>query len=299
MNFSSKFSRCKTFLFLICLFSSNNSFSFIHSFETTRLKSTAGAGTASMLVEESTVLNPASIAFFDITSIYFQKAAVKSTEENADTTNNDQMGLIISDSNPSVAGSLSYFSYGEGDGKRKRYSFSAASSIGKSSAMGIAFRKTDDKYFDHGNQTSSESYNQWIIGITHAINESLSFGAVINDPKKVKKQDSTYTLGLQYVYEGFLTLVADAGAPFSKNGTSELFYKLALQFKIIDDFYFRLGTFNNRFLGEKGNGIGLGWVQPKLSIELAAKNTQVFERPEINRANNSIKDASLSLSLRF
>ncbi len=299
MNFSFKSSGWKTFLFLILAALSHDGFSYIHNFETTRLKSTGGAGAASMLVEEATLLNPASIAFFEITSIYFQKANVQTTKNDRDTTDNDQIGFVVSDSNPSISGSLSYLNHSEGDGKRKRFSISAATSLGKSSAMGIAYRITKDKYFDHGLETSKDDFNQVVLGVTHAINESLSFGVVVNDPQKKRKEDSTYILGMQYVYAGFLSLMADAGAPLSKTGTTQLFYKMALQFKILDDFYFRVGTFNDKFLGEKGNGIGLGWVQPKLGIELAAKNTTNFARPELSRQKSSIKDASLSLSFRF
>ncbi len=41
-------------------------FTRVHDFETTRLKSTSGAGVGSILLEEAAVLNPASLSFFSI-----------------------------------------------------------------------------------------------------------------------------------------------------------------------------------------------------------------------------------------
>lgn len=304
MDFITKNAWCKIILSISLVAPSmaraNNTY--IHPFETTRLKSTAGAGAASLLVEESTVLNPASIAFFNLSSIYVQKAGVEKLTNNQNEskeTKDDQIGVIISDSNPTLSGSFSYLNHGEGDARRKRFALSTASTIGKSSSLGAAIRRTEDRFFSQGSEINKEKYTQLVFGVTHAVNESFSFGAFVTDPQRKKKTDSTYTLGMQYVYANFLTLMADAGAPFSKKGSSEIFYKLASQFRILDDFFFRVGTFNDKFLDEKGNGLGAGWIQPKLSIEVSYKNTRSSEKIEISRSSSSIKETSFSLSYRF
>ena len=68
--------------FALCIIC-KNSWSLPYNFETTRLKSTAGAGVASLLIDESTILNPAPMAFFNLASFYIQRSDQKtSTTEN-------------------------------------------------------------------------------------------------------------------------------------------------------------------------------------------------------------------------
>ncbi|MBF0367814.1 MAG: hypothetical protein HQK50_19760, partial [Oligoflexia bacterium] len=58
----------------------------IHDFETTYLQSTAGTGVGSLLMDESAILNPASISFFNLSSFYLQRTTTdfkddKSTDQ--------------------------------------------------------------------------------------------------------------------------------------------------------------------------------------------------------------------------
>lgn len=275
----------------------------IHDFETTRLKSTAGAGAGSLLVEEATVLNPASMSFFGLTSIYLQKAGVDKSFSGPGedrTTDNDQLAVIISDSAPGrVSGSLSYVNQTEGYDKRKRFSFSMANSLGESTSMGLAYRLTQDELSSNGVDYSHSKYNQLVAGLTHVINESVSFGLVVIDPLRKIKQDTKAILGMQYTYQSFISLILDGGADYNRNLSDTALYKAALQFRILQDFFLRLGTYNDKGLSEKGNGIGVGWVQPKLSIEVALKNTKVDKNEELQQDSSKIKETSFSLSYRF
>ncbi len=49
----------------------------IRDFETTRLQSTSGAGVATILVNEASVLNPATIVFVPVSSFYYQNGNSK------------------------------------------------------------------------------------------------------------------------------------------------------------------------------------------------------------------------------
>ena len=54
--------------------------------------------------------------------------------------------------------------------------------------------------------------------------------------------------------------------------------------RILDDFYMRFGAFNDKAREEKGNGYGLGWVQPRLAFEFALKNTKQVASVAQNRS---------------
>ncbi len=62
--------RCSIFFLLATVTIHNFAFARIHEYQTTRTKSVGGGGTGSVLLEESAFLNPASISFFQTSSIF-------------------------------------------------------------------------------------------------------------------------------------------------------------------------------------------------------------------------------------
>ena len=64
------------------ILSSNSLFARVRNFETARLKSTAGAGVGSVLMDESTILNPAPIAFFNVSSVYVARIGTNITSDD-------------------------------------------------------------------------------------------------------------------------------------------------------------------------------------------------------------------------
>ena len=81
-------------------------------FETARLSQTAGAGVASLLINESTILNPAAIVFFKDSTLYYQRTTDELDEKSDDRTSNFKDGLSefysISDTTTQLKGSFSY-----------------------------------------------------------------------------------------------------------------------------------------------------------------------------------------------
>lgn len=279
----------------------------IHDFETSRLKSTAGAGVGSILMDEATILNPAPLAFYKVGSVYLQKSGLDISSNDSSNLrprgDSDQLGVIISDTKAGLSGSVSFFKLQEGFNKRKRASFSLASPVGKKSAFGLTFRHTKDTLSLNGLDEIEQKYNQVNFGIIHSVSERFSLGFVAIDPFKAKRENTRGLIGGQYVFSNFITLMGDIGADYNQNLSDTAIFRGALQARLWNDFFLRFGVFDDKARSEKGNGIGLGWVQPKLVIELALKNTDVKE-VAIGDANKdqeeeNIKETSLSLSYRF
>lgn len=277
----------------------------IHDFETTRLKSTAGAGVGSILMDEATALNPAPIAFFNMGSIYLQKSSSNITPDEASIgetmSETDTMAAIISDAKGPLKGSISILKYGEGFNKRKRYAASFASVIGKKSSMGVTYRMTEDELSQSGNIYEKDKYKQTIFGVLHALSSSFTLGFVVIDPFKKRPLDTRAILGAQYIYQDFISVMFDMGTDYNLPMEEKFLYKGAVQFKVFTDFFVRAGLFNDKGLGEKGSGAGIGWVQPRLVLDFALKNTTRLEKTFLESVQDAakIKETSFSLSYKF
>lgn len=277
----------------------------IRGLETTRLKSTGGAGVGSILMDEATALNPAPIAFFNMGSIYIQKSSADiTTDEATDSpsiTESDTMAAIISDAKGPLKGSISILKEEEGFNKRKRYSASFASIVGKKSSMGVTYRMTEDKLSQDGEAYFEDNYKQTIFGVTHALSESFTLGFVVIDPFKVRPQDTRAILGSQYIYQDFISVMLDMGTDYNLPMEEKFLYKGAIQFKVFTDFFVRAGLFNDKGIGEKGSGAGIGWVQPRLVLDFALKNITQLEKatPDTKQDPATVKETSFSLSYKF
>lgn len=284
----------------VVLISASHAYSALRDFETTRLKSTAGAGVGAILMDEASILNPAPIAFFDIGAIYFQKTGKNITQEDdRPIAESDQTAFIISDSKGRVGGSISYLKYNDNFDQRQRLSASVSTPFGSRSAIGFTYRKTEDRLSNNGVDYTEDNYNQSIIGVSHAVSENFTMGLVVIDPLKERPQDTKAIIGTQLTYKGFIQFMLDAGGDYTQNISDSLLYKSALQFKILDDVFLRFGTYRDKAKRERGNGIGLGWVQPKLIFDVAIKNSKNDFFPEINQIGQEIRESSFSVSYKF
>lgn len=263
----------------------------IRDFETTRMKSTGGTGVGSILMDEATILNPAPIAFFNVGSVYLSKGSSENTAQGLATDNTDQLGVIVSDAKGNTAGSFSYQSQSFGNQKRKRLGAALSAPFNKKSAMGISVRRTTDEIIG----SEKTEYIQTVVGVTHAVSQEFTMGFVAVDPLKKRETDSMGIFGAQYVFKDFISVMADAGANYYKELSETFLYRGALQFKLLDDFYARFGYFRDKGKEEKGTGVGLGWVQPRLVIEAALKNTENVSQDD----NGEVSETSISLSYRF
>ena len=253
------------------------------SFETTRLKATGGAGVASILMDEASLLNPASVAFFQVSSLYLQKSGGEFKTESGVPQSQvgtaalgdklDSLAMIASDGNQRLSGSLSFVQQKEGNARRRQWGFASASSIGSKTSLGFSTILQNDEL------PGSQKNKQWRfhIGILHALNESFSLGLVALEPwkKMAYLQEANLFLGAQYVYQNSISLILDVGSNFYQNLNDYLVTRGAVQLKILRDLFLRVGAFDDRGKQERGNGIGIGWAGPKLVFELAIKNTKI------------------------
>ena len=262
----------------------------IPDFETTRLKSTGGAGVASLLMDEATLLNPAPLAFFQNGSLYFQKSHANLESPPG----NNQTFFIASDAKGKLNGSISYMQQNHSFHKRKRFSLALAYPTGKQSALGISYRHTREVLHDSSTRAVQKStYRQIVLGVEHALSTAFTLGAVLIDPFQERPSETKALIGGQYVYQDFIALILDIGANYHRNLTETALWRAAIQIKLFSDLYLRTGVFNDRGLQEKGTGIGLGWVGPKLVVNLALKNTNLITFSE------KMRETSFALSYKF
>ena len=263
------------------------------SFETTRLKSTGGSGIASILMDEASLLNPASVAFFQASSIYLQKGGGEFKTESGIPQSQvgqaalgdklNSLALIASDGNNKLSGSVSFIQQREGDAKRRQWGLASASAIGSKTALGFTSILQKDE-LPHKARIKRWHFN---IGILHALDENLSIGLVALDPWKRNDPlpQANLILGMQYVYQRSIAIMFDVGSNFYQNLNDYLVARGAIQLKVLKDLFLRVGAFDDRGKQERGSGIGIGWAGPKLVFELAIKNTKIYRsNPAMSQA---------------
>ena len=274
----------------------------VRDFETTRLQSSSGAGVASILVNETAVLNPAPIVFIPISSFYYQKGTSnldsKSEKRVKNYSDGSSQMYLISDSTSQLKGTFSYQGQDENRFSRKRFTSSIASNLGKKSAIGVLYRYTvdDDKVLDEENK-----FHQAVFGFTHIHSERLSLGGIIVDPFLANKKDAKVVLGFQYnLTENFL-LILDGGANFNEKPHKNTLYKGAFQVNFFKDLYLRIGQYRDKTTKLKGSSWGISWIGPRLSLEYAYKTSEVLEdfADQYLYKGEQFIESSLSLALVF
>ena len=276
----------------------------VHDYETTRLKSTGGAGVAAILLDESAVLNPAPIAFYNQSSLYLQKVNAEYNEADnyntADFSENDDIkSVIVSDAKGSLKGSLAYHNQQEGADRRERISASIARPFNKTSSLGLNVRRSKDINNING-LLEEEVYYQGNIGVLHSASDNFTIGAVLFDALKEVREDNKFRLGVQYVYKKLITVMLDGGSDYNQDLSERAFYAGAVQLNVFKDFYARVGTFRDNYLKEKGNGIGVSWVSPKMNFELAFKNTNPYgESSSSIQYVSKVRETAFSLAYLF
>lgn len=299
------FSRQLRFYFLICFIAivtaPSQASNKIPKFETTRMKSTGGAGVASILMDEATFLNPATIAYFQQGGIFFQKSGLEATRSSRNSNSEEfsSTSVIASDAKGLVGGSLSYNTIEYRGEKVKRISSAFGRPLGDKSSFGINLAYSKEKTFDGNGNLQDQDFKQTTFGVAHAIDDKVTLGLVLEDPFKGKQNETRAITGFQYVYAGFASIMLDLGADYNRNLSDTLMWRAGTQLKIFDDFFLRFGSYNDKGRQEKGSGAGIGWIQPRLVIELAIKNGELLESEVLNQQGEEIKETSFSLSYRF
>lgn len=295
----------KSALFLLLV--SSQVFARVHDFQTTRLKSTGGAGVGSVLMNESVVLNPAPLAVFNVSAATYQrdKLELKNRSQSRNNAPNDfsktssNNAFILAEGTSKIKGAIGYFDQEEGLDSRKRISTAIASNFSEKTAFGINYKYTQDvSIAEWGN--NEKKYHSMAVGISHFIDPSLTLGILVDDPTKTKDKNNLATIGIQYITKDFFTLMVDVGSDYKETLSDKLFYKVGAQLKVLGDFYVRTGVFNDKAKKEKGNGWGLGWIGPRFGAEFAMKNSKPLSDPSpLLYSGETLKETVFSISYVF
>ena len=289
----------------------------VRDYQTTRLKSTAGAGVGSILINESAILNPAPLAFYKNSSFYFQRGNLKATGEEGGerAKESDNLGIIVADTKKNLRGAISYQKQSEGAFKRRRMTLSLASIMGPSSSLGFLYRNTKDEVTGQRDQGQAQAegsgeegadkYHQLVVGATHVISEHLTFGTVVVDPFRTKEHDTQLVFGGQYTLKNILTFIVDVGTHYNDDLLSTRLFRGAIQLNFIKSLFFRMGFFEDLGADERGTGIGIAWVGPRLVLEASMKTTRDIGaiENEFNGRDNGqygeLRETSFALSYFF
>lgn len=287
------------FIVVLNILLTTNAESKIRDFETTRLQSTSGAGVASILVNETSILNPAPIVFVPVSSFYYQKGTAKldsvSDKRNKSFSDGSSQIYLLSDSTTQLKGTFSYQDHSENHNRRKRFTSSIANNSGKQTSFGILYRYTID---EEGNK--EKKYHQGVLGFTHIYSNDLTIGGVIVDPFLANKEDARSLVGFQYALTPNFYLIVDGGVNFNDKPKENTLSRAALQVNFINSFYLRAGQYQDKITNYKGKSWGVSWIGPKLSVEYAYKTSEIIaENTDYIYANEQIIESSVSFALTF
>lgn len=290
------FKKIITILIFVAPFSHHYAQNYLPKIETNRLKSTGGAGVGSILLEEASTLNPAASAFFNIGSVYLQTS---SHEFDPNIDGEDSLiNFIASDATGPKAGSASYSKLKSGGNTITQYGVSFATPIGKKSSIGISYSRRKEE-LNINNSIMEESYNIVNIGVLHNVSESFSFGVVLQDAIRDKKNNSRLLIGGQYAFGSYINFMLDIGSDYKENLSDNFLVRSSVQVRVFNDFYIRFGVFDDGGENSTGNGIGLAWIQPRLSFEASIKNSDFEANTLINQQQTELKETTFSISYRF
>lgn len=281
----------KAFLPLLFLFV-QNIYAQVHTYNTAHLLGTAGSGVASVLAVESTILNPASLGFFNMRVISgdYQKLNIESYDEGRGLSESDfkgksrTWGSFFADSKSRIKYAAGYIDQREGDEKRRTFTTSSAYTIKNHTSIGIAYRRRKDDFSAY-----QKKYQQTVIGILHTINEDLTLGLVIEDPFKAHAIDTKITLGLQYVIKKKISLIFDLGTDPFEDFADNIHYRFAMQFNVFSSLFLRAGFAQDEKIKEESYGAGLSWIGKRFSLGAGIK----YIKPKDDRSVGLLEDEKM------
>ena len=293
------FNKIALIITLLCLSAISNAKSQLRDPETTRMISMGGAGVASILIDEAPIFNPASIIFFNQSTLRYQQTREELQDKSKDRTSSFEKGsnelLVLTDTSSAMKGGFAYSYQNTNAGKRKQFSLSFANNLGKKSGVGIGIKHSEEE-----SNITNRTYDQIIIGGTHLHNKKLIFGFNIVDPVQVVDEYFSYRIGAQYTVSSTITLVGDIGSGDTKNFNKEMFTLLSVQLQTFESLFLRYGKFHNKMLNEKGQSFGFSWQGPKLALDYAVKSSEfISEESDTLLTDEKLLETSLGLTLLF
>jgi hypothetical protein len=271
---------------------------------TSHLYSTAGAGVGATLISETLILNPAPMAFAEYSTLSYQKMSADIDNPNSlrttTPTHSDKHAdmVLITDATSKLKGGLGYQSFKDNYRFLKRIHTAFATSIDKNSSFGVSYHYSKDLPIV-GNE---KTYHQVTLGVLHIANNSLSIGAIIHDPFKANPSDSRFLTGFQYRVSDHVFILGDYGGNFTQTISETAETRGALQLLFLNDFFIRFGVFNDKGRNLKGDGMGISWVGPRMSLDFSIYNSKSIDEngsPLILFSDEAERLSSFGLSLIF
>lgn len=271
----------------------------MQEFQSTRLMQTAGAGVASLLINEGTLLNPAAVSFFTDSTIYYQKSSIELHDSAKDrsfdyNTGNSEF-YNITDTTTKMKGGFSYLYQREEFGSRKTMALSSSVVTSKQTSIGFIY-----KYTDEDSLIRDEKYDQYTISAIYNHSKDFIIGFVYVDPTISIPEYSHYTFGVQYRFNPFITVIGDIGSGDMKNSEKSSFTKFAVQISPTERVFLRYGIFHDKFSNYKGIGYGISWVGPKFAFDYAIKTSEILsESTDELLTDESLVETSMGITLLF
>lgn len=295
-------------MILLFIFFSFTASAQVRPYQTARLKATGGAGVGSMLVIESSILNPAPLAFFGDSFASYQKTSTKFNDKNVErSADNRQLskanrseGYFLFDNTSGIKGGFSFVDLRENGFGRERATVTGATMLSESVSAGITVQHNEDTRPSWYSNNRHKTSNSFVLGLSWVAMESLSFGAVMEDVGKTFKDESRFTLGAQYTLTPDLVVMVDAGGDPRGDFAKRHLWRVAAQYRLFDDFFARIGQYKDNTINEKGLGWGVSWTGPKLGVDFAMKRAKQLDSGKgYLYPNETISDISFAVNLRF
>ena len=296
----------KTSFLILALTISLSAFSQIRNFQTTRLNGTAGAGVASILSTEAAVLNPASSAYFNETSLSYQsyktslrnKSELRGATEEDFAKRNSTQGFFISDHSGELKGGLAYLNQDENNYERESIVFHSSRPLGARASAGVKYSYMQDT-LPRSKKPRHEVQHQITTGVTYIVDEDTTLGLVVQDLGRTTPGEERTIAGFQYNIASRLTLIADAGYLYSGSISEDYNWSAAAQINVFSDFFIRGGRFFDNVYKLKGYGWGISWIGPKLGVEFSQKTSEQFASSGYILKDEVLIDTSLAAVINF
>jgi len=187
-------------LFTLC---SSISYSRGRQFFTARTRGSAGAGVASILLNDALYLNPASLAWFE------KKLVGAQYSQSNEDLEGDLKGLNLSviDTSTAYKGGFSYEQLEEFGLERDRYSASFAKKTSRLGSFGVTYRFTQDEF-----DGEDDDRHQLDLGYTRILTRNITIGGVVQNLFDLDQEEARTTIGLQYKVLTGVFLIGDVGA---------------------------------------------------------------------------------------
>lgn len=296
----------KVYILAVSLLMGQSSWAQIRDFQTTRLKSTAGAGVASILSSESAILNPAASTFFVGSSFAYhlnktslrRESDERKTNDDSFPNHNTSQGFFLSDHDGPLKGGVAYVTQNENDFKRSQIITHTAAPVGKSTSLGFSYRYVQDQKPRSHSSKKYHTAHTFSAGMTTIVDQDTIIGLVLIDPSRSLDNEERLIAGFQYTIVEKLTLIADIGTQYTKDVMEKHIWRGALQFKLFSDFYLRAGRFYDNVRKERGFGWGASWLGPRIGVEFSQQYSDQLAQNYVYDGEQ-IVDTSMSVLIKF